>query len=527
MGGTKSKTGCQTCKIRRIRCGEEKPTCLRCSSTGRQCHYNPVSIYTRSIIESPLIQTAFPSSAGVRERRAFEFYFHEAGPSLSGELDLDFWRGSVLQICRLEPLIWDAIISLGALYERPPIHETTPFSLINHPAAVESPLHHEALEWYSRSLAGLQKRINYGEADLTVSLISCVLFIAIELLQGNRKAATTLYHQGSHLLGNALTVAGNMMDSRFYINSGPLASILKPIFRRLGTWVLINSDLSAGSCPVDLISMEGRLESIDEARNMLYDIFAEMKALNVDVEAFWRKTPETRPQEIPALETRTEHLRNRLHRWLHLFQLLQSIRNPHSHQATTTDSGTASLLLMTYKAISIEIETMLSPDQLAYDNHQDEFAQILQLAPATVASTRNPNGKQPPFMFEMGVFLPLFITALKCRFPELRRQALRLLWEAPPAQGMFMCRPTAHVVTILMALEENPTIVPGDLSQVKEMLASPGHMPTAADRIWEFRVSSNMDDAGKTQNWLHYTLQETDAAGYTWAVEKLAHLPGM
>src|ERR1700761_9327607 len=34
---TKSKTGCKTCKIRRVRCGEERPACRRCVATGRVC----------------------------------------------------------------------------------------------------------------------------------------------------------------------------------------------------------------------------------------------------------------------------------------------------------------------------------------------------------------------------------------------------------------------------------------------------------------------------------------------------------
>ena len=81
----------------------------------------------------------------------------------------------------MEPTIWDAIISLNALYERPPIHES-PLRLINGPAAVRHHSYREALVWYSRSLVVLQQRIDQGTADLSVSLISCLLFIAIELL---------------------------------------------------------------------------------------------------------------------------------------------------------------------------------------------------------------------------------------------------------------------------------------------------------------------------------------------------------
>ncbi|KAG9243334.1 hypothetical protein BJ878DRAFT_123598 [Calycina marina] len=33
----KVKTGCVTCKLRRVKYGEEKPYCTRCTSTGRHC----------------------------------------------------------------------------------------------------------------------------------------------------------------------------------------------------------------------------------------------------------------------------------------------------------------------------------------------------------------------------------------------------------------------------------------------------------------------------------------------------------
>lgn len=38
----KVRTGCLTCKIRKVKCDEGKPSCLRCTSTGRKCEgYNP------------------------------------------------------------------------------------------------------------------------------------------------------------------------------------------------------------------------------------------------------------------------------------------------------------------------------------------------------------------------------------------------------------------------------------------------------------------------------------------------------
>ena len=70
----------------------------------------------------------------------------------------------------------DAVIALSALYERPPIYDSKPLSLLNNPANVRHGYHEEALVWYSRSLIALQRQINQGVADLTISMTSCVLF---------------------------------------------------------------------------------------------------------------------------------------------------------------------------------------------------------------------------------------------------------------------------------------------------------------------------------------------------------------
>jgi len=69
-------------------------------------------------------------------------------------------------------------------------------ALINNPADVRHDYHQEALVWYSRSLAALQRRINQGIADLTISMISCVLFIAIELFQGNKQLPLRYVNKG-------------------------------------------------------------------------------------------------------------------------------------------------------------------------------------------------------------------------------------------------------------------------------------------------------------------------------------------
>ncbi|KAJ6031852.1 Protein of unknown function DUF3468 [Penicillium herquei] len=500
---TKSKSGCDTCKARHVKCGEEQPHCQRCVSTKRRCSY------TRPASDSPQRQLGLfqdfllrerPVISAQRERRAFEYYYYQAGPALCGVLDPVFWRTSVLQMCRNEPAIWDAIISLSALYERPPIHETSPFRLINNPAEVEHPHHHEALVWYSRSLATLRQRMENGSADLSVLLVSCILFIAIELLQGNRQAALTLCRQGADMVISAFRPTDHTSQNKASINRQFLISVINPIFRRLGTWALITDGDPNNHRSLNSIYMDMQLSSIDEARNILHGIVADMKILNVDTKSHWSCSLEERIRGglVLILIERQRNLRERLNRWHKSF--ISLFHDEHD--------GNTALLLMTYTGLLIEIETCLCHDQMLYDSYEAEFAQIIHYAPTAIASTRY-NGSQPPFLFETGVFLPLFITALKCRFPQIRRHALQFLHEAPPAQGLFLCRPAAHAVAVIVELEEGGN--PADLDWIQgpgDLISKSGCVPPSESRIWDFSVSSDKDLQGMTQKWLHYRLRE-------------------
>lgn len=405
----------------------------------------------------------------------------------------------MLQICRLEPAVWDAVISLSALYERPPIHESSALQLIKDPAVVRHRYHHEALVWYSRSLAALQQRINQGVADLNVSLISCILFIAIELLQGNKKAAVSLYKQGVQIiLGAEVT---------------PMISLLLPIFRRLGTWALIIDGGSDNCRDLNSLTLLPGFTSMDEARNSLCEIVAGMKFLDVDAKGYWQQAPEARQNKLSRLLARQRELKSRLDHWYGLFTSLGCIQAPNTLSRTITNDGAVALLLMTYMSVLIEITACLDPDQTAYDAYETEFTQIIDLAPVAIASTRLADGEQPPFMFEMGVFLPLFITALKCPFPQVRRRALHLLRQAPPAQGLFICGPAADAVAVIITLEENPGTTPRSDAEVSQLLAKPGCIPHATDRTCSFGVSSEPDDEGNTLNLLHYSLRYFDGEG--------------
>src|SRR5271156_3905141 len=86
----KVRTGCVTCKIRRIKCDEVKPACLRCTSSGRKCdgYATPRSWIFEVKRPSPdhqeLLRPLSTAYGAASEERALSFFRENTSPVLSG-----------------------------------------------------------------------------------------------------------------------------------------------------------------------------------------------------------------------------------------------------------------------------------------------------------------------------------------------------------------------------------------------------------------------------------------------------------
>jgi hypothetical protein len=58
------------------------------------------------------------------------------------------------------------------------------------------------------------------------------------------------------------------------------------------------------------------------------------------------------------------------------------------------------------------------------------------------------------FNFELGIIAPLFFTAVKCRQPTVRREAIRLLGLAKPREGLWGARGLQKYAVTVMETEE-------------------------------------------------------------------------
>ncbi|KAH7242798.1 hypothetical protein BKA59DRAFT_547007 [Fusarium tricinctum] len=132
---TKAKTGCRTCKIRRVRCDEGKPACNRCVSTGWTCDGYTSPSTSPSTASSDLSSSPSPTPLKPKspspvadlklilprqnpeEVRSYNYFLQVTAPSLSGAFYADFWLVEVPRVCLSDAAIWHAVVSLGAAHE--------------------------------------------------------------------------------------------------------------------------------------------------------------------------------------------------------------------------------------------------------------------------------------------------------------------------------------------------------------------------------------------------------------------------
>ncbi|KAF2215666.1 hypothetical protein CERZMDRAFT_94068 [Cercospora zeae-maydis SCOH1-5] len=281
LGFKKSRGGCTTCKARRIKCDEGRP-CRNCTSTGRQCGSaeptpNPRSDDSTTITKVCLARTLGRSDD---EKRTFSYFVSHTAPRLAQNLDQDFWCGHVLQIAHQEPLILDALLALSTLYEHPQFMKSfllkTDDSNGVHPSlmpAFPDGDHAKALKHYNRAISQFRKKMCDGSATPLLAMLTCTLFICIEIIRDNIFGGVSLFITGATLMRQFSSCPEGMSSS--------LYDAIRQIFARIA----VSGALMGHPAEHDVEEWAGKsshdagaFSTVAEARNMLFRLLGENHA---------------------------------------------------------------------------------------------------------------------------------------------------------------------------------------------------------------------------------------------------------
>ncbi|KAH8892907.1 hypothetical protein GQ53DRAFT_718521 [Thozetella sp. PMI_491] len=396
---TKSQTGCYTCKKRRIKCDETRPHCENCSRSRKECGgyptigraAQPTTSWSELIGANSIIPGLRTGRTG-REGRALEFFQYVVAPSFSLYPDHRFWAESVHVASLQDPAARHAVIAISSLVEQ----------LRAESAGLGVPIIGRfALAHYNRALASLALR----QADITSTLVLCLLFMCIESLIGNSAGVFEHCRHGVAIINSAqlttwaqehlipLFVRQSTLPGLFGVESVPTVNVAPTIWTPTGTFdqlLLILDLLAARTCPLFRASTPYRIGD---------------------------QYQEPFPEQL-CLEQ--YHVSNSIHQWLLDFSDFQQDNPP------TTREMRCAYICAHLKGLGAKtwLDNLLSKTEMEYDDDLPFFRRTVQLAEEMIYIIQPGTSLTPKFSFDLGHIFYLWVVVMKCRSLNVRRAAL-------------------------------------------------------------------------------------------------------
>ncbi|KAH7399936.1 hypothetical protein BKA64DRAFT_469642 [Cadophora sp. MPI-SDFR-AT-0126] len=188
-GRPKVKTGCITCRTRRVKCDEAKPSCLRCQKSGRTCEGYAPEKQRGKILAQPRILTTLSIHSTEEAHQYFQIFINQFAHDIPGLLDSNLWTVLIPQASRTYSCIRYSVNALGALYKALEASRG-PILKVNVVQSFEKNNHESAVGQHSMAIQSLQNHISHSASpQLRTVLLSALLFVCFETLRGCYESA--------------------------------------------------------------------------------------------------------------------------------------------------------------------------------------------------------------------------------------------------------------------------------------------------------------------------------------------------
>lgn len=430
-------------RIRRVKCDEAKPSCQRCLNTGRKCDgYLPKeSKVTRRQLDVAIQEFSdlgsvsqalshFPqqSRSPTPESFAlFDVFRHLTAPSTTSFMPSQFWTRELLQLAHCEPAFWHATLALGALHQQRQIESVESIGSYRAHA-----LTRETDENHARAMSHAQK-IKDPAKLLALSLA----LVSISSMTG-RWAESQVHIAAAHRLlsqtkNDPATKPAAEMLLRLDLQAMTFSESTAPYPFADAAWLTqVDEDMR----------QRERLESYEQAGTAIYAICRRLLLFDAVL-----ATNNVTDEKAAVM---MQDLMLDLTTWEYQMSLFE-------REHSGGEPCAASIRL--YHTIArLLVKTTLFGPETRWDNMLGYFERVLGYAEYLVFQTPK-STLHNTVSLEPGLVIPLFLTATRCRHPQLRRQAIAYMWILKRLEGMWASEAAAAAAEKVLAVEE------GDLYQ--------------------------------------------------------------
>ncbi|KAI0392806.1 hypothetical protein F5Y17DRAFT_336956 [Xylariaceae sp. FL0594] len=449
----KTRSGCLTCKIRRIKCDEARPDCLRCTSTGRSCdgYVSTSAPITIGVPSTPSLKI----QASPRSRRSLAFFTHRTRPQLAGFFGSEFWERLVLQAAFHEPAVRHAVFAIGSCHERAMYHkekgEVEWFAVQEYNHAIRHLIHPST---------GMGK----GNASVDVYLIMSILFACLENIQGNHASAIAHLQSGVKLLRETVyDRRTGILDCRQFVNPNRgnsyasfetyakiFASLDSQASRIIGDYYNIfiassppsYAEAVFGDLPLSFTSIE-QAKATWEYGACLFSGTLDTK-LSADATQQLPHKPDSAPSQRGHLVKLTEKF----------FHALEDLAQERKFSLREELAENILMLNVLVTWASFEMEKTGWGD-IAVKRWEDMVSLGEKVVSMIIASEDNSTSHEASsFCLESGYILPMYAVASNCPDIRIRRRAIAVLRVVSRQEGLWNSYLAADTAERVIEIEE-------------------------------------------------------------------------
>ncbi|WPG98848.1 Hypothetical protein R9X50_00164600 [Acrodontium crateriforme] len=438
----KTRTGCLTCKIRRVKCDEARPGCARCASTGRKCDGYRIpqkkeSTSPPSVVLARSLNTGAPFDA--LEGNTIDFFRRNTVPGVSGYFIDPVWD-LALQLSQQDMTVRHAMVAMGALHQE--IH----LKKMAAKASMDFSLTKSKFPTfqYTKALNGLQTLLKSDSVPLNVAIISIILFVHFETLRENFAPALLHLENGIKLLRARVASSKEKVEDSLVQSFSRIDLQASIIFewRAPGMASLISSDLQV---PKLFYDMQHARDIIAAWTSHLYHL------KRTEVDHFIYGEPGSIPLETIASIQHLESV------FINLDGLLWDFMHSPKTRLTIYEQHGLGNLRSRVKVNRIIAGTCLYAEASVYDRYLKEFEEIMVIC-NHIIETDSGDRRLISVSLDEGLILPLNFVARLCRDGRIRHQALlqlRRMTADQDIKGMnWYLQTTAGTAELCIGFEE-------------------------------------------------------------------------
>jgi hypothetical protein len=383
------------------------------------------------------------------ERSSLDWFVTRTSKKIPGIFTLALWESVVIPVSLSESAVLHALLSVSYAHYNGTlkVEQDTKYTL------AEADSEQLLLRHYVKSTQELSCS-TASQANVRITLISCLLFAYLECLRGHFRTAQAHVFGGLRIsqqwqCNTFISNQKNQLLSSVLLSNKDMDDWIAQAFSRLYVQICLLNPKHVEPVVLTTLPRIPVFADINEAWRSLEVILCNVTALEYEFYSRGNNCPVN-----PSQRQRQRCLAEDLSWWQRVFDA-SSI-----HDQNDPRKALAGLVLPSYHTMAvIMIETCLSRDQMQYDQYTQLFLRILCYG-NRCWSSRSPQRlpghllNMPRSIVDIGWMPPLYYTAIHCRHHAIRSHAIRLLESTSHREGFWDVHIAAAVARTVMQIEE-------------------------------------------------------------------------